>query len=69
MASYLAFSGRGSECAGCGRRIRRGLVGWTDELESDLAPVCRPCLDGLDKRLRAVQDVFGEAGRKLIEEA
>ncbi len=58
MAVYLTFDGKGCECAGCGREIRKPLVAWTDEIDPrKLLPVCRNCGEGLDPKLRAVQDM------------
>ncbi len=69
MASYLTFTGRGSECAGCGNEIKHALTGWTDGIEPPkIQPVCRRCLDGLEPKLRQVQKIVSEAGERFLRE-
>ncbi len=69
MATYLTFNGKGCECAGCGREIRKALVAWTDEIDPHkLEPVCRNCSQGLAPKLRAVQDIVSGAGQRTLEE-
>ena len=69
MAVYLTFAGRGAECAGCSNEIRHGLVGWTDEIDPrKLQPICRNCVAGLDRKLRAVQSIVTEHGEQMLRD-